>query len=173
MLYELEGRKPVLEGDNFVAPNAAVIGGVTLKKGANVWFGVTIRGDNDAVTIGENVNVQDGCVIHTDRDIPCILGNNVSVGHMVMLHGCTIGEGSLIGMGAIILNRAVIGKNCLIAAGTLIPERKQIPDNSLVMGSPGKVVRQLTPEDLANNAWIAEHYVERAGLYRKGLRPLG
>lgn len=173
MIYELEGRRPVLEGDNFIAPNAAVIGAVTLRKGANVWFGVTIRGDNDAVTIGENVNVQDGCVIHTDRDIPCVLGDNVSVGHMVMLHGCTIGEGSLIGMGAIILNRAVIGKNCLIAAGTLIPERKQIPDNSLVMGSPGKVVRELTAEDLANNAWIAEHYVERAALYRKGLRPLG
>ena len=173
MLYQLDDRMPVLAGDNFVAPNAAVIGSVTLGRGSSVWFGVTIRGDNDAVTIGENVNVQDGCVIHTDRDIPCALGDNVSVGHMVMLHGCTIGAGSLIGIGAIILNRAVIGKNCLVAAGALIPEGKHIPDGSLVMGVPGKVVRQLTAEDLANSEWIAEHYVERAGVYRKGLRPLG
>jgi len=173
MIYELGERKPVLEGDNFVAPNAAVIGSVTLKKGANVWWGVTIRGDNDAVTIGENVNVQDGSVIHTDLDIPVILGRNVSVGHMVMLHGCTIGENSLIGIGAIILNRAVIGKNCLIAAGALIPEGKHIPDGSLVMGVPGKVVRPMSDEDIADNAWIAEHYVERALAYRKELKPVG
>jgi carbonic anhydrase/acetyltransferase-like protein (isoleucine patch superfamily) len=172
VIYELDDRKPVLAGDNFVAPNAAVIGSVTLGRGSSVWFGVTIRGDNDAVTIGENVNVQDGSVIHTDRDIPCVLGNNVSVGHMAMLHGCTIGEGSLIGIGAIVLNRAVIGRNCLIAAGSLIPEGKHIPDGSLVMGVPGKVVRQLTDEDRANSDWIAEHYVERAGMYRRELRPL-
>ena len=173
MLYQLDDRKPVLEGDNFIAPNAAVIGSVTLGRGSSVWFGVTIRGDNDAVTIGENVNVQDGSVIHTDLDIPVVLARNVSVGHMVMLHGCTIGENSLIGIGAIILNRAVIGKNCLIAAGALIPEGKHIPDGSLVMGVPGKVVRPMREKDIADNAWIAEHYAERAGAYLKGLKPVG
>jgi len=173
VIYELDDRKPVLEGDNFVAPNAAVIGSVILKRGASVWWGVTIRGDNDGVTIGENVNVQDGTVIHTDLGIPVVLGRNVSVGHLVMLHGCTIGENSLVGIGAIVLNRAVIGKNCLIAAGALVPEGKHIPDGSLVMGVPGKVVRHMSDKDIANNTWIAEHYVERSAAYRKGLKPAG
>lgn len=173
MIYELDDRKPLLEGDNFVADNAAVIGSVLMKKGANVWFGCTLRGDNELITLGENVNVQDGSVIHTDMGIPVVLERNVSVGHMVMLHGCHVGENSLIGIGAIILNRAVIGKNCLVAAGALIPEGKVIPDNSLVMGSPGKVVREMAEKDIANNAWIAEHYVERAGQYLAGLRPAG
>jgi carbonic anhydrase/acetyltransferase-like protein (isoleucine patch superfamily) len=173
VIYELEGRTPVLEGDNYIAPNAAVIGAVVMKKGANVWWSVTIRGDNDVITLGENVNVQDGCVIHTDANLPVTIERNVSVGHMVNLHGCTIGENSLIGIGAIVLNRAVIGKNCLIGAGALIPEGKHIPDGSLVMGVPGRIVRQMTPEDIANNTWIADHYVERAGKYRKGLNPVG
>ncbi|MBK6981918.1 MAG: gamma carbonic anhydrase family protein [Betaproteobacteria bacterium] len=144
-----------------------------MKRGASVWWGVTVRGDNDAVTIGENVNVQDGSVIHTDIGIPVVLGRNVSVGHMVMLHGCTIGENSLVGIGAIILNRAVIGKNCLIAAGALIPEGKHVPDGSLVMGVPGKVVRPMSEKDIADNTWIAEHYVERSGAYLSGLKPVG
>jgi carbonic anhydrase/acetyltransferase-like protein (isoleucine patch superfamily) len=131
MIYELDDRKPVLEGDNFVAPNAAVIGSVLMKRGANVWWGCTLRGDNELITLGENVNVQDGSVIHTDLGIPVVLERNVSVGHMVMLHGCTIGENSLIGIGAIILNRAVVGKNCLIGAGALVPEGKAHPDGSL------------------------------------------
>ena len=173
VIYELEDRKPVLEGDNFVAPNAAVIGSVLMRKGASVWWGCTLRGDNELITLGENVNVQDGSVIHTDLGLPCTLERNVSVGHMVMLHGCTIGENSLIGIGAIVLNRAVIGKNCLIGAGALVPEGKHIPDGSLVLGMPGKVVRHLTPEDIANNTWIAEHYVERSAAYRKGLKPVG
>jgi carbonic anhydrase/acetyltransferase-like protein (isoleucine patch superfamily) len=171
VIYRLEDSTPVLEGDNFIAPNAAVIGSVVLKKNANVWWSVTIRGDNDVITIGENVNVQDGCVIHTDGGIPVTLGRNVSVGHLVMLHGCTIGENSLIGIGAIILNRAVIGKNCLIGAGSLVPEGRHVPDGSLVLGVPGKVVRPLTADEIANNTWIAEHYVERSGKYRKGLKP--
>lgn len=171
MIYSLDVRTPVLRGNNFVAPNAAVIGSVVLERGANVWWGVTIRGDNDTITIGENVNVQDGAVIHTDGGIPCVLHRNVSVGHLAMLHGCTVHENSLIGIGAIVLNRAVIGRNCLIAAGALVPEGKVIPDNSLVMGSPGKVVREMTPENIANNTWIAEHYVERAGQYLAGLKP--
>lgn len=173
MIYELGDRKPVFRGDYFVAPDAAVIGSVVLENNASVWWNVTIRGDNDLITLGENVNVQDGSVIHTDGGVPVVLERNVSVGHLVMLHGCTIGENSLIGIGAIILNRSVVGKNCLIGAGTIITENKTIPDGSLVLGAPGRVVRQLTPEQIAMNTWIAEHYVERSGIYRRGLKPVG
>ncbi len=173
MIYELPGRKPMLQGDYFVAPNAAVIGSVVLGHGASVWWNVTIRGDSDVITLGENVNVQDGSVLHADEGTPLTLHRNVSIGHMVMLHGCTVHENSLVGIGAIVLNRAVVGKNCLIGAGALVPEGKVIPDGSLVLGVPGKVVRQLTPEDIALNTWIANHYVERAGQYRTGLKPVG
>ena len=172
MIYQLGDIKPVLKGDNYVAPNAAVIGSVVMEANSSVWWNVTIRGDNDVITLGENVNVQDGSVIHTDSGVPVTLGRNVSIGHLVMLHGCTIGENSLIGIGAIILNRVTIGKNCLIGAGSLITEGKTIPDGSLVLGSPGKVVRSLTPEEVQMNMWIAEHYVERAAIYRQGLKPL-
>ena len=172
MIYQLDDRKPVLEGDNFVAENAAVIGSVVMKRGASVWWNVTIRGDNDLITLGENVNVQDGSVIHTDGGVQVSLARNVSVGHLVMLHGCTVGENSLVGIGAIVLNRVQIGRNCLIGAGALIPEGKVIPDGSLVLGMPGKVVRSLTPEEIAMNTWIADHYVERAARYREGLKPL-
>jgi carbonic anhydrase/acetyltransferase-like protein (isoleucine patch superfamily) len=170
MIYELADRKPVFRGDYYVAPNAAVIGSVVMEPRSSVWFNVTIRGDNDVITLGENVNVQDGSVIHTDGGVPVTLERNVSIGHLVMLHGCTVGENSLIGIGAIILNRAVIGKNCLVGAGSLIPEGKTIPDGSLVLGSPGKVVRMLTPEQIEMNTWIAQHYVERASIYRRGLK---
>ena len=173
MIYALPDRAPLLEGDNFVAPNAAVIGSVVMRKGASVWWSVTIRGDNDLITLGENVNVQDNSVVHTDGGIPVVLERNVSVGHLVMLHGCTIRENSLIGIGAIVLNRAVVGKNCLIGAGAMVTEGKEIPDGSLVLGVPGRVVRGLTPEEIATNTWIAEHYVERAAAYRKGLKPIG
>jgi carbonic anhydrase/acetyltransferase-like protein (isoleucine patch superfamily) len=172
LIYQLDERKPLLRGDNFVAHNAAVIGSVVLERGASVWWNVTIRGDNDVITLGENVNVQDGSVLHTDGGVPLVLERNVSIGHLVMLHGCTIRENSLIGIGAIILNKAVIGRNCLIGAGALVTEGKVIPDGSLVLGSPGKVVRSLTPEEIATNTWIADHYVERAGRYRQGLKPL-
>jgi carbonic anhydrase/acetyltransferase-like protein (isoleucine patch superfamily) len=172
MIYQLGDRKPVLDGDNFVAPNAAVIGSVHLKHGASVWWSVTIRGDNDLITLGEDVNIQDGSVIHCDSGLPVVLERDVSVGHLVMLHGCTIGANSLIGIGAIILNRAVIGKNCLVGAGSLVTEGKQIPDGSLVLGSPGKVVRTLSAEEIALNTWIARHYVERATAYRRDLKPL-
>ena len=173
MIYQLADRKPTFKGDYFVAQNAAVIGSVVMEAHSSVWWSVTIRGDNDVITLGENVNVQDGSVIHTDLGIPVVVEKNVSIGHMVMLHGCTIGENSLIGIGAIILNRAVVGKNCLIGAGALVPEGKHIPDGSLVLGMPGKVVRHLSAEEIANNTWIAEHYVERSGIYRKGLKPVG
>ena len=173
MIYQLDDRKPTFRGDCFVAQNAAVIGSVVLESNSSVWYNVTIRGDNDVITLGENVNVQDGSVIHTDGGVPVVLERNVSIGHLVMLHGCTIGENSLIGIGAIILNKAVIGKNCLIGAGSLIPEGKVIHDGSLVLGAPGKVVRQLTPEQIALNTWIAEHYVERSQRYRQGLKVIG
>ena len=172
MIYELGERKPRFEGDHFVAPNAAVIGSVVLGPRASVWWSVTIRGDNDVITLGENVNIQDGSVVHTDGGVPVLLAKNVSVGHLVMLHGCTIGENSLIGIGAIVLNRALIGKNCLVGAGAVVTEGKEIPDGSLVLGV-NKIVRALSPEEIAMNTWIAEHYVERATRYRKGLKPIG
>lgn len=173
MIYKLDDRMPTFKGDCFVAPNAAVIGSVVMEPRSSVWWSVTIRGDNDVITLGENVNVQDGSVIHTDGGVPVSLEKNVSIGHLVMLHGCTIGENSLIGIGAIILNRAVVGRNCLVGAGSLIPEGKVVPEGSLVLGVPGKVIRRLTPEEIAMNTWIAEHYVERAARYRKGLEAIG
>ena len=172
MIYQLDDRKPTFEGDYFVAANAAVIGSVVMKKNANVWWSVTIRGDNDVITLGENVNIQDNSVIHTDGGIEVTLEKNVSVGHLVMLHGCTVRENSLIGIGAIVLNRAVIGRNCLVGAGATVTEGKVIPDGSLVLGV-NKIVRQLTPEEIATNTWIAEHYVERAQRYRQGLKAVG
>jgi len=171
VIYELDGRRPTFHGDYYVADNAAVIGSVVMGANASVWWNVTIRGDNDVITLGENVNVQDGSVVHTDGGIQVVLERNVSVGHLVMLHGCTIGENSLIGIGAIVLNRAVIGKNCLIGAGATVTEGKVIPDGSLVLGV-NKIVRSLTADEIATNTWIAEHYVERAATYRKGLKPL-
>jgi carbonic anhydrase/acetyltransferase-like protein (isoleucine patch superfamily) len=173
MIYQLDERKPTFRGDYYVAQNAAVIGSVVLEPNASVWWGVTIRADNDVITLGENVNVQDNSVLHTDGGVPMVLERNVSIGHLVMLHGCHIGENSLIGIGAIVLNGAKIGKNCLVGAGSLVTEGKVIPDGSLVLGSPGKVVRQLTPEQIALNTWIAQHYVEQSARYRKGLKVVG
>src|SRR3954469_25610611 len=172
MIYELGERRPEFRGDYYVAPNAAVIGSVVFGANASVWFNVSIRGDNDVITLGDNVNIQDNSVLHTDSGVPLLLERNVSVGHLVMLHGCTIRENSLIGIGAIVLNRAVVGRDCLIGAGAMVTEGKVIPDGSLVLGVPGKVVRSLTAEEIATNTWIAEHYVERAGRYNKGLKPL-
>jgi len=172
MIFSLDARTPTFEGDYFVAQNPAVIGSVVMKRNASVWFSVTVRGDNDVITLGENVNVQDNSVIHTDSGFQVTLEKNVSVGHLVMLHGCTIGENSLIGIGAIVLNRAVVGKNCLIGAGATVTEGKVIPDGSLVLGV-NRIVRTLTPEEIAMNTWIAEHYVERAARYRQGLKPIG
>lgn len=147
------------EGEYWVAPNATVVGDVILKPGASVWFGAVVRGDNDPITIGENTNIQDGSVLHSDPGEPLTIGAGVTVGHMVMLHSCEIGDNSLIGIGAVVLGRARIGKNCLIGANTLITEGKVIPDNSLVMGQPGKVVRELTPEQIEGLKLSAAHYV--------------
>ena len=170
MKYSLAERRIVTKGDYWIAPNATVIGTVVLENNASIWFNVVIRGDNDAITIGENSQVQDGSVLHADPGFPLTLGKNVSVGHMAMLHGCTIGDGSLVGIKSVVLNGAVIGKNCLIGANALIAEGKIIPDGSLVIGSPGKVVRQLSPEEIARTNNIAAHYVERFKRFRAGLK---
>lgn len=173
MIYELGDRRPVFKGDYYVAPNAAVIGSVVMEPNSSVWWGVTIRADNDVVTLCENVNVQDGSVIHTDHGAPVLLERNVSLGHLVMLHGCTVRENTLIGIGAIVLDGAVIGRNCLVGAGAIVTPNKVIPDGSLVLGTPGRVVRALTPEEIALNTHVAQHYVERSSIYRQGLKPVG
>ncbi|MFT7688445.1 MAG: carbonic anhydrase/acetyltransferase-like protein (isoleucine patch superfamily) [Candidatus Azotimanducaceae bacterium] len=172
MIYNLAERKVVFKTENyFVADNATVIGSVIIENDASIWFNVVIRGDNDLITIGENSNIQDGSVLHTDAGVPLTIGKNVTVGHKVMLHGCEIGDNSLIGINAVILNGATIGKNCLIGANSLIPEGKHIPDGSLVMGSPGKVVRELGPEQIKGLELSAKHYVENARRYKRDLVP--
>jgi len=171
-VYNLGAVAPTLppEDEYWIAPGAVVIGNVILKKNASIWFNAVARGDNDPIVVGENSNVQDGSVLHTDTGSPLTIGANVTVGHMVMLHGCTIGDGSLVGIGSIILNGARIGKNCLIGANSLITEGKEIPDNSMVMGSPGKVVREIGPQQAMILAGSALHYVENWKRYRAGLR---
>jgi len=173
MLYRLNERIPELRGErHFIADSAAVIGSVILENNVSVWFNAVLRGDNEPIHIGTNSNIQDGAVLHTDMGIPLTVAANVSVGHHAMLHGCTIGEGSLIGIKATILNHSVIGKNCLIGANTLITEGKVIPDNSLVVGSPGKVVRTLTEAEIAALHANAAHYVELVARYADGLHPI-
>lgn len=170
-LYALNGISPQLpeDGDFWIAPGAAVIGKVILRAGTSVWFNAVLRGDNEMIEIGEGSNVQDATVLHTDPGCPLTIGANCTIGHKAMLHGCTIGDGALIGMGATVLNRAVIGKGCLIGAGALITEGKVIPDGSLVMGSPGKVVRQLDDGELARLLASAAHYRANMRRYRAGL----
>jgi len=170
MKYTLGESSVTTDGDTwFIAPNAAVIGDVTLERDASVWFSATLRGDNEPILIGEGSNVQDGSVLHTDPGFPIKIGKNVSIGHMVMVHGCTIGDNSLIGIGSIILNGAKIGKNCLIGANTLITEGKEIPDRSVVMGSPGKIIREASESDLALIAGAAKSYQDRYPRYRDTL----
>ena len=171
-LYALGERRPELRGDCWIAENASVIGSVVIEDGASVWFNTVIRGDNDLITLGLGCNVQDGAVLHTDAGIRLTLGPSVLVGHQAMLHGCTVGEGSLIGIQAVILNNAVIGRECLIGAGALIPEGKVIPDRSLVMGAPGKVIRQLSDQETAMIRLGCAQYTERARRYRQELQRL-
>jgi carbonic anhydrase/acetyltransferase-like protein (isoleucine patch superfamily) len=172
MLYTLASRHVQLRGrHHFVAANATVIGSVVLEDESSVWFNTVIRGDNDVITIGARSNVQDGSVLHTDAGIALTLGTEVSVGHQAMLHGCMIGDGSLIGIKALILNHAIVGRECLIGANALITEGKSIPDRSLVLGSPGKVVRTLSDEEVAGLHAIAAHYVENARRCLKDLVP--
>ncbi|UZE94901.1 gamma carbonic anhydrase family protein [Alkalimarinus alittae] len=168
MIYDLGDRKVVLEeGGHFVAPNATLIGSVTLRENASIWFNVVIRADNDSITIGANSNIQDGSVLHTDSSYKLEVGSGVTVGHKAMLHGCVIGDYSLIGINAVILNGAKIGKHCLIGANTLIPEGVEIPDGSLVVGSPGKVKRPLTDIEKKVLEASSVHYVQNAGRYNK------
>ncbi len=171
-IYQLDGIAvdTPASGNFWVAETAAVMGRVILRENASIWYGATLRGDNDPIEIGENSNIQDGSVLHTDIGCPLTVGRDVTVGHMVMLHGCTIGDETLIGIGSTILNRARIGRNCIIGAHSLVPEGKDIPDNSLVMGAPGKVVRQVTPQQVQMIAMSAHHYVENWKRHRAGLK---
>lgn len=171
-IYRVGEKSPQLASSVWLAPNAIVIGDVRLDEGVSIWWNAVLRGDNDPIAIGVNTNIQDGSVLHTDEGIPLTLGRDITVGHRVMLHGCTVGDGSLIGMGSILLNGATIGKNCLIGAGSLIPEGKSIPERSLVVGSPGRVVRELTDEDIARIAYSAQHYVLNAQHYRQQLQEI-
>ena len=167
MIYEFENNTPTMHKDSWVASDAVLIGKVILKKNANIWFNVVLRGDIEPITIGEGSNVQDGSVFHTDPGCPLILGKNVTVGHMVMLHGCTVSDNTLIGIGSTVLNKTKIGRNCIIGANTLIPENKIIPDNSLILGSPGKVIREVTKKEIEEIKDNAKHYVDNYKRYKK------
>lgn len=173
MIYSLDGITPQIDPSAWVAPDANLIGRVVLRAGASVWFGATLRGDNEEILVGQGSNVQENCVLHTDMGYPLVIGADCTIGHKAMLHGCTIGDGSLIGMGATILNGARIGRGCLIGAGALITEGKEIPDGSLVMGSPGKVVRMLDAEGQARLLKSAAGYRANALRFRAGMRPAG
>nr|WP_295238509.1 gamma carbonic anhydrase family protein [uncultured Brevundimonas sp.] len=173
-IYALGDSKPQLppQGEYWVAPSASVIGNVILQANASVWFGAVLRGDNDPITVGPDSNIQDGSVLHTDMGSPLTLGRGVTVGHKAMLHGCEVGDYSLIGIGAVVLNGVRIGRNCIIGANALITEGKVIPDNSLVVGQPGKVVRERDPAHIAVLQMSAEHYVQNWKRFAAELRPL-
>ncbi|MEM1003805.1 MAG: gamma carbonic anhydrase family protein [Pseudomonadota bacterium] len=171
-IYALGSHRPQIHDDTWVAADANLIGQVVLEQGVSVWFGTTIRADHEEIRVGAGSNVQENCVMHIDAGYPLTIGANCTIGHKVMLHGCTIGENSLIGMGAIVLNGARIGRNCLIGAGALITEGKEIPDNSLVMGAPGKVVRQLDQAAVQQITLSALHYQENMRRFRDTLTPV-
>ncbi len=172
MIYSLGDSAPVLEGEGqFVADNATIIGNVRLKANSSVWFNAVLRGDNEWIVVGANSNIQDAAVLHADPGIPLKIGDNVTAGHMVMLHGCTIGDNSLIGIGSIILNHARIGQNCIVGANSLITEGKEFPDGVLIVGSPANVVRDLNDEEIKHNSWSANHYVENAQKFLAQLQP--
>jgi carbonic anhydrase/acetyltransferase-like protein (isoleucine patch superfamily) len=171
-IYQFGERAPSVHESVFVAPNASVIGSVVLSENVSVWFGATIRGDNDTITVGKSSNVQEGAVLHTDPGLPLKVGENVTIGHQAMLHGCTIGDGSLIGIQAVILNGAVLGRGCLVGAGALVTERKVFPDRSLILGAPAVVVRELSDEDVAALLKSAASYVDRRAQFLTKLRHL-
>jgi carbonic anhydrase/acetyltransferase-like protein (isoleucine patch superfamily) len=170
VIYTLDERRPEFRGDTYVAPDATLIGSVVMGHESSVWFKSIVRADNEPITIGERSNVQDACVLHVDDGVPLTVGSNVSIGHQVTLHGCTIHDGCLIGINAVVLNHAVIGEDSIVGASTLITEGKEIPPRSLVVGSPGRVVRTLTDEQVAGLRDIAQHYVDKSKLYRTSLR---
>ena len=169
-IYELDGVVPQRAATSWVAESAEVMGAVTLHEDTSIWFGTVVRGDTAHITIGAGSNIQDASVLHADEGLPLTVGKHVTVGHKVMLHGCTIGDESLIGIGAVVLNGAKIGKNCLVGAGSLVTEGKEFPDGSMIIGSPARVVRQLTPEQIEGLRWSARHYIENARRFKAGLK---
>lgn len=171
-IYALDGLQPEIDADAWIAPDANIIGRIQIGKAASVWFGSTLRGDNELITVGQGSNIQENCVLHTDMGFPLTIGRNCTVGHKAMLHGCRIGDGSLIGMGATVLNGAVIGQNCLIGAGALITEGKEIPDGALVMGAPGRVVRHLDEDAQEKLMESAKGYQRNARRFAQGMRAI-
>jgi carbonic anhydrase/acetyltransferase-like protein (isoleucine patch superfamily) len=171
-IYKLGDLTPVLDAGSWVADSAQLIGKVHLHKDANVWFGAVLRGDNELIEIGEGSNVQEQCVLHTDPGHPLLVGKNVTVGHQVTLHGCKVGDGSLIGIGSVVLNGAVIGKNSIVGAGSLVTEGKVFPDGSMILGSPAKVVKELSPEQIAGINQSAPRYVLNAKRFSEGLKKI-
>jgi carbonic anhydrase/acetyltransferase-like protein (isoleucine patch superfamily) len=173
-IYELDGKAPLMGEGAWVADSAQVIGPVELGAGASVWFGVLIRGDNDLIRIGRNSNIQDQACLHSDAGVPLTLGDNVTVGHQAMLHGCTVGDNTLIGIQAVVLNRAKIGRNCIVGAGSIVTEGKEFPDYSLIVGAPARVVRTLDTDTVVRaNQAAADGYVSNAKRFAKGLKKIG
>jgi carbonic anhydrase/acetyltransferase-like protein (isoleucine patch superfamily) len=172
-LYRLREHAPQVPASAYVAAEASLIGQVTLGERASVWFGATARGDNEPITIGTESNIQEGAVLHADPGYPLKIGANVTVGHQVMLHGCTIGDGSLIGIQAVVMNGAVIGKHCLVGAGAIVTERKTFPDRTLIIGTPAKALRELTDAEVANLVHASAAYVARGALFRDELERVG
>ncbi len=171
-VYELDGVRPTLGTGAWVADSAQVIGAVSLGPDSSVWFGTVIRGDTESITVGARSNIQDASVLHADIGKPLVVGDDVTVGHQVMLHGCTIGDGSLIGIGAVVLNGARIGKHCLVGAGSLVTEGKEFPDGSMILGSPAKLVQSISPEQIERLRWSARHYVDNARRFASGLKKI-
>ena len=171
-IYQLDDLKPSVHPSAWVADNAQVVGHVSLAENTSIWFGVAIRGDTSTISVGKGSNVQDNSVLHADEGMPLVIGEGVSVGHQVMLHGCTVGNDTLIGIGAIVLNGAKIGNNCLVGAGALVTEGKEFPDGSMIIGSPAKAVRMLSPEQIEGLKMIAKHYISNATRYKSGLKKL-
>ena len=171
-IYELDGVAPQVHTQAWVAPSAQVMGQVSVGAGASIWFGTVVRGDTERITIGADSNIQDASVLHADAGQPLVIGERVTVGHQAVLHGCTVGDESLIGIGAIVLNGAKIGKNCLVGAGALVTEGKEFPDGSMIVGAPAKVVRQLTPEQIELLRHSAQHYIDNAQRFCSGLKQI-
>ena len=172
-IYQLDDWVPQIAASAWVADTASVIGRVRLDEGASVWYGAVLRGDNDLIHLGRNTNIQDGSVLHTDGGIPLVLGDNVTIGHQVMLHGCSVGDGTLIGIQAVVLNGAKIGRNCIVGAGALVTEGKEFPDGSLIVGSPARLVRPLSPAQFEMLGHLAEHYLVQTRRHRSGLKRIG
>jgi carbonic anhydrase/acetyltransferase-like protein (isoleucine patch superfamily) len=172
-IYQLGDKKPVIPASCFVAETATIIGDVTLGERVSVLFGAVIRGDNDPITIGDDTNVQDNCVLHSDPGLPLTIGKGVTIGHQAMLHGCTIGDGALIGIQAVVMNGAIIGRECLVGAGAIVTEGKSFPDRSLILGAPAKVVRALSDADVAGLERAASGYIERGAQFRADLERVG